>query len=124
MLPALYGSVSSRWVTTRVVSLNEPLQFVIFVQRRVPGWSRLHVHLRIRRTFIGRRRIRGALPTHIFRVGKATSGTVGSYARYSVVVAFHSRAMLGVLFAAFHVSRGPKYTEGGFFFRVYPSHSH
>lgn len=58
------------------------------------------------------------LPAHIYRIGMAAAGRIGAYDRYTVRISFHSRTMLGVLFAAFHVSNGTGYEEGGFFFRV------
>ena len=116
--PALYRPVRGRWTSTRTAFLNEPLRFVVRVQSGVAGWSRLTVHLRIRRTYIGGRGVRGALPPHIYRVGMASAGRGGGYTRFAVQVSFHSRAMVGVLFAAFHVSNGTGYVEPGFFFRV------
>ena len=57
--PALYRPVRGRWTSTRTAFLNEPLRFVVRVQSGVAGWSRLTVHLRIRRTYIGGRGVRG-----------------------------------------------------------------
>jgi hypothetical protein len=117
-LPALYRLVHGRWTSTRVAFLNEPLCFVVRVQSGVAGWSHLIVHLRIRRTYIGGHGVRGALPAHIYRVGMASTGQIGAYTRFAVQVSFHSRAMEGDLFAAFHVSNGTGYVEPGLFFRV------
>jgi hypothetical protein len=116
--PALYRLVQGRWTPTRIASLNEPLRFVVRVQSGIAGWSHLIVHVRIRRTFIGGHGVRGALPAHIYRVCMAATGQVGAYTRFAVQVSFHSRAMVGVLFAAFHVSNGTGYEEPGFIFRV------
>jgi hypothetical protein len=114
---ALYGLMQGRWRSTRTVFLNEPLRFVVLVQSGVPSWSRLIVHLRIRRTF-GQHGVRGALPQHIYRVGMTANGRIGAYTRFTVQISFHAPAMMGDLVAAFHVSNGIGYEEPGLFFSV------
>lgn len=117
--PGLLHLVDGHWVRTRVVHLNEPLRFSILVQDRVPGWSHLRLHLRIRRTFIGGAHgIRQFDPRHIFRVGMKPVSDKGGYTRYAVTVRFRTRGMLGVLLAEFHVSNGMGYMGTDLLFTV------
>ncbi len=111
--------VGGRWIGTRTVRLNEPLRFSVQVQDRVPGWSHLQVHFRIRRTFIGGAHgTRQFAPHHIFRVGMRRVADKGGYTRYIADVQFHARGMLGVLLAVFHIANGTGYMEPDFLFTV------
>jgi hypothetical protein len=91
----------------------------VLVQNQIHGWSHLRVHLRIRRTFMGGAHgTRQFAPRHIFRVGMRPVTDKGGYTRYIADVRFHSRGMLGVLLAAFHVSNGAGSMEPDFVFTV------